>query len=146
LAFRRGLFLHSVPIIPILLFGVGSAAAVSCSSYASEAYCSGVAAVVVGTLLKEEADVVQIVIQVPPDTALALHRGGSEASVLPVAQVTASLGLTLEPIHPATDDPSLIRWFIVEVSDPNDVGQVIESLEQAGAVDAAYVKPPDELP
>jgi len=56
------------------------------------------------------------------------------------------LELALEPMHLETNDPVLQSYFIVEVPDSVTAQRVIERLQQSPAIEAAYVKPPDELP
>lgn len=89
----------------------------------------------------------QVVIQVTADVARALHQLGpptdeSEALV----QVMETSGLTLEPIHPGTDDPSLQTYFMADVEDPGTAQELINRLQQMPGIEAAYIKPPDELP
>ena len=57
-----------------------------------------------------------------------------------------AFGLTLEPMHRDTDDPTLQSYFVVEVPDHATAQRVMARLRQLEAVEAAYVKPPDELP
>jgi hypothetical protein len=59
-----------------------------------------------------------------------------------VVESAASLGLQLRPLHPGSDDPELTSWFVAETDD----GKVVSALRRMAGVDAAYVKPDDELP
>ncbi len=54
-------------------------------------------------------------------------------------------GLTLEAIHPKTNDPSLSRWFHAEV-DNEKAAEFVKVLQESPGVTAAYVKPPTEAP
>ncbi len=88
-----------------------------------------------------------VTVQVAVDVARALHQREpitvkSEA----LLRMVETFGLTLEPMHLDSDDPILRSYFIVEVSDRATAQRVMNSLRQSEAVEAAYVKPPDELP
>jgi hypothetical protein len=89
----------------------------------------------------------QITIRMTMAEALAYQKGQVAPPALQqVLRILDELGLTLTPIHPGATDPLLAPYFIVEVRDADQAGQVIERLRQIPAVEAAYVKPPDELP
>lgn len=89
----------------------------------------------------------QVIVQVSADVARALHRGGPPtANSEALLRMMETLGLTLQPMHPATHDPYLQSYLTVEVPDDATAQQVIDRLQQAATVEAAYVKPPDELP
>ena len=95
----------------------------------------------------EEARKMQVIIQVSPDLASALHKRVSptiESKEL-LSFIQAS-GLTLKPMHPDTEDLTLLNYFVVEVPDQATAQRVVEHLQQFAGVEAAYVKPPDELP
>lgn len=81
-----------------------------------------------------------IVVQLKLDRARLLHgmRGG-------IAQSVVS-GVALQPMHPGTDDPDLMRFFTVEVPDGASAEQVVARLQEDTEVEAAYLKPPDEMP
>ena len=59
-----------------------------------------------------------------------------------VVAAAASLGLQLRPMHPGSDDPELASWFIAETDD----SEVVSALRLIAGVEAAYLKPADELP
>src|SRR5215510_5737871 len=66
----------------------------------------------------KEAMTMQVVIQVSPDIARALHQrsppiGESET----LLRTIETFGLKLEPMHPDTNDPDLQSYFRVEVKD-----------------------------
>jgi hypothetical protein len=56
------------------------------------------------------------------------------------------LGLTLEPLHPGATDPELASQFFVTVPDERTAAEVSRRLGIQGAVEAAYLKPPDAAP
>ena len=89
----------------------------------------------------------QITVQLQADVARRLHqRGSPTAGSQELNQITNQLGVTLEPIHPGTEDPELTRYFTVEAPDQSTAERVIARLRQSKAVEAAYVKPPDATP
>jgi hypothetical protein len=63
-----------------------------------------------------------------------------------IVQATTELGVTLEPMHPGVEDPSLASFFMLEVADLASAERVIARLQGCEAVEAAYLKPPDALP
>ncbi len=88
-----------------------------------------------------------ITLQVRPDVSRALQqRGPPSAESEELLKTAANLGVSLEPIHPGAEDPLLISYFTVKVTDPDSVELVVDRLRQCRAVEAAYVKPPDALP
>lgn len=95
----------------------------------------------------EEVKTMQVVIQVTADVARPLHQLGppteqSEA----LLRMAETFGLTLKPIHPGTDDPELQTYFMVDVHDPETAQELTDRLQQMPGIEAAYIKPPDELP
>ncbi|MFC8126836.1 hypothetical protein [Streptomyces sp. NPDC057302] len=55
-------------------------------------------------------------------------------------------GVTAEPLHPGVGDPALIGWQRVAVPAGVDAEAVAAALRDHPAVEAAYVKPPADLP
>lgn len=55
-------------------------------------------------------------------------------------------GLVLRPMHPGVTDSELQAYFIVEAPEAVDTQVAVERIRACPAVQAAYVKPPDELP
>ncbi len=89
----------------------------------------------------------QITVQVSADVARALNQQGTpNADSQALLRTIETLGLTLKPMHPDTDDPNLQNYFTVEVQDAATAQRVADQLRQSDAIKAAYVKPPDELP
>jgi hypothetical protein len=96
---------------------------------------------------REEVRTMQVTVQVSADVARALHQQGPPtAESEGLLRITETFGLMLEPMHHDTDDPNLQSYFIVRVPDHATAQRVIDRLQQTVAVEAAYVKPPDELP
>jgi len=89
----------------------------------------------------------QVTIQVSADVAIALNqRGPPTAESRRLLRMIEIFGLTLEPMHLDTNDPNLQSYFTVEVPDYAIAQRVMDRLRQSEAVEAAYVKPPDDLP
>lgn len=89
----------------------------------------------------------QVVIQVSADVARALHQLGPPTKESEALRRTVETsGLTLKPIHPGTEDPNLQTYFIVEVQDPAAAQELVDRLQKLAGIEAAYIKPPDELP
>ena len=90
---------------------------------------------------------IRITVQVRPDVARALQGPRSRS---PEAEETeraaAELGTVLEPMHPGIADPVLATYFTVEVADPAAAERLLEELGANPAIEAAYIKPPDEAP
>ncbi|MGW7272808.1 hypothetical protein ACWGH5_20040 [Streptomyces sp. NPDC054864] len=55
-------------------------------------------------------------------------------------------GVTAEALHPGADDPVLVGWHRVAVPAGVDAEAVATALRGHPAVEAAYVKPPADLP
>lgn len=89
-----------------------------------------------------------IVVAVSPDVASMLHRGDAAGSIeaTTLLDLVSRLGGVLRPQHPRVDDPSLARWFLLEGPDDARAAQTAEALRDHPAVEAAYVKPSEELP
>lgn len=89
----------------------------------------------------------QVTVKVSAGTAPSLHQRGSlTAESEELLRIVETLGVTLEPMHPGTQDPDLMSYFIVEVADSEFAQHVIERLQQSPETEAAYIKPADELP
>ena len=89
--------------------------------------------------------VIQVIVQVSSDVAHELHIGESNTSE-ELRKMAKKLDISLKPMHPDSKDLLLEQYFIVEISETLSVEQVIKLLRQCKAVEAAYIKPPDELP
>ncbi|MFD7234407.1 hypothetical protein ACFWAT_03765 [Streptomyces syringium] len=55
-------------------------------------------------------------------------------------------GVTAEPLHPGGGDPDSARWLRVGVPADTDAEAVAAALRARPDVEAAYVKPPADLP
>lgn len=90
----------------------------------------------------------QFTVQVRQEVAPALHgRGSAPPEVVELRQRLAELGVTLELVHPGADDPVLAAYLTAEVPDDAELtARVRRILEESAVVEAAYAKPPDELP
>ena len=79
--------------------------------------------------------------------ALALQkRETTHPALQQILQILKELGLVLRPVHPGATDPLLAPYFTAEVRDIDQAEQVIQRLRQISVVEAAYVKPPAEMP
>ncbi len=58
----------------------------------------------------------------------------------------AEARLQILPLHPDTNDPNLSTFYTVEVADEAQAEQTLNRLRSSALVEAAYVKPADELP
>ncbi|MEV0117006.1 hypothetical protein AB0H77_27845 [Streptomyces sp. NPDC050844] len=84
----------------------------------------------------------RVQLRTPPPPAAA-----ATADVLDVRNLLERrFGVTAEPLHPGTDDPALIGWQRVAVPADRDAEAVATALRDHPAVEAAYVKPPADLP
>lgn len=63
-----------------------------------------------------------------------------------ILSVTHTLGVTLEPMHPATSEPELIKDFIVTGFSPGEENNIRKALLSCSGVLGAYSKPPAEEP
>lgn len=63
-----------------------------------------------------------------------------------VIQAAREAGVELRPLHPGVDDPLLAGMLGAQVADAEAARRAAERLRAHPAVDAAYLKPADELP
>jgi hypothetical protein len=88
-----------------------------------------------------------ITVQVRPDVATALTRPqASSPETQQLLSMAKELGVTLEPLHPGTRDPTLATYFHVTVPDAATAERVLARLRQSATVESAYLKPADALP
>ena len=90
---------------------------------------------------------IQVTVQVSADVARILHqRGAPTTESKELLKIAEEFGVVLEPMHPGAEDPLLTPYFMVEVPDSTTAERVIAHLRRSTAVEAVYLKPPDELP
>ena len=95
----------------------------------------------------EEVMTMYVTVQVSPEVARVLNeQAPATTESQELLKITEELGVVLEPVHPDIDDPLLATFFRAEVPDSATAEQVIARLRQSNSVEAAYLKPPDELP
>lgn len=89
----------------------------------------------------------QVTVQVSPNVARSRRQlSPSTEESEELLRVMETFALKLEPLHHNTDDSVLLSYFTVEVQDNTTAQRMIDRLQQLEAVEAAYIKPPDELP
>jgi hypothetical protein len=86
----------------------------------------------------------EIYLQLELAAARALHAGRPHPPADEVARTVRALGLRLEPLHPGAPD-ELLPYFIAR-GECGEVASALAALRQCRAVEAAYIKPPDEAP
>lgn len=90
---------------------------------------------------------IQVIIQVRVDVALSLHKRNPATQVSrELQQISRELGVVLKPMHPGSQDPLLCPYFIVDFSDPAAADRIIARFQRSKAIEAAYLKPLDEMP
>jgi len=89
----------------------------------------------------------QITVIVRKDVASEIARRQPASSAAKELMATIEqLGVTLESMHPGTNDPLLATYFSITVPNSTTAEQVIAQLQHNAAVDSVYLKPPDALP
>ncbi len=89
----------------------------------------------------------EVSVQLRPDVAKALQgQGPVSAEARDVELAGEELGVRLVPTHPRAEDLTLVRHFRVLVEDDQDAVRVAAALREHAGVEAAFVKPPAELP
>jgi hypothetical protein len=99
------------------------------------------------TWLSKDEMKIQVIIIVSANAARSLQQKGEPTTgSKELLMITEELGVLLEPVHPGSDDPLLTPYFMVEVPDSTTAECVITHLRKSKAIEAAYIKPPDEFP
>lgn len=80
------------------------------------------------------------------ELVLSLKEETTPREYLAVVDAVERYGGTFAPMHPGEEDPSLSRFFVVDVPDASQVDEAARALADLEGVEAAYVKPPDALP
>ena len=88
-----------------------------------------------------------ITISLTESAARALHHlSASTPASSEILSTAHALGVALDPMHPATTEPELIRDFVVTGYSPDEEDSVKEALLRCREVLGAYSKPPAEEP
>jgi hypothetical protein len=87
-----------------------------------------------------------VYVQLQPAVARGLHAAGVATVAAAVQGIAAQFGTALRPLHPGVEDAALMPFFLAEVPDRATADRLIASLRTHESVEAAYVKPPDEMP
>jgi hypothetical protein len=94
----------------------------------------------------------EIYLQLELAAARALHTGRPYPPADEVERAARALGLSLEPLHPGAPD-ELLPHFVArgaggELGSQDEAQplRALAALRQCRAVEAAYIKPPDEAP
>jgi hypothetical protein len=88
-----------------------------------------------------------ITIRVQTEVAFELQNHQSNTNATQeLLKTLAELEVTLEPMHPGADSPSLAPYFTVAVPNAEAAEQVLDRLQACEAVEGAYIKPPDAMP
>jgi hypothetical protein len=89
----------------------------------------------------------QLTVQLSQQASPSLARGeAATPEVGELLRLGQELGIRFRPLHPGTADPRLASYFTVEVPDAVAAQRVMARLRESRAVEAAYLKPPAELP
>ncbi len=90
---------------------------------------------------------IEVVVRLRTDEAAALRARSPDTPALrAVLEAAAELGVALDPADSAAAGSALAGWFVAYVADPDLAQEVVDRLAQCDAVEAAYIKPPAELP
>jgi hypothetical protein len=90
---------------------------------------------------------VEVTVKLPLNIARALRgRAPPMAKSSELAGVIDSLGVKMEPLHPDAETPELMSYFKITTSSREVAQHVIDAIQQREEVEAAYIKPPDEMP
>jgi hypothetical protein len=97
----------------------------------------------------------RVIVQLQEDAAMELQQGQVDRTISSVTgasqtkellDAAAGLGVQLEPLHPGQTHPLLTPYFMVEVADREAAQKVIDSLSRFPIVEAAYLKPEEQMP
>ncbi len=91
----------------------------------------------------------EISLQITDDVARVLHQHqpSSHAKADELLRTLNSHGLTLRPVHPETDVPSLRRHFVATIPDESsDIEGVLEHIRSLDGVEGVYIKPKEDIP
>ncbi len=88
---------------------------------------------------------VELTIQFREVDATSVHSGFPSPPAKAIADAVQAHGMVLRPMHPGATG-SQATWFVVDVPNPVQAQEMLEAIRSLDAVDAAYLKPRDELP
>jgi len=89
----------------------------------------------------------QATVQVTAEAARALQGPPSAAQrANPLLDFLVQHNLALAPMHKGAADPELRSFYVMELPDSVNPDLLLDRLRSMPGVEAAYVKPPDELP
>lgn len=90
---------------------------------------------------------IEVVVRVRDPEAGALRGNAADSPAsIDLLQATSELGIALDPVDAEAEATPLAGYFRAWVADPEYAREVIERLSHCEAVDAAYIKPPAEVP
>lgn len=89
----------------------------------------------------------RVVVQVVPEAVQPLRRNDSHSpEIRELARLLSEFHATLRPTHSESRDPDLSTWFETDAPDASTAEHIASMLNRNDAVQAAYVKPPEEAP
>lgn len=96
----------------------------------------------------------RVMIQLREDAAMEMHNQSgqmaesaqSNPEMERLRKATEELGVRLEPVHPGQTHPLLTPFFMIEVPDQETADKTIRRLRRFKIVEAAYIKPDEQLP
>jgi len=88
----------------------------------------------------------QITMRLRPDVAEDVQKGTQSGPSKELFQTARELGISLQAMHPDTNDPNLMSYFVINIAASNDAELIAQRLRQCPGVEAAYLKPADEAP
>jgi len=90
---------------------------------------------------------IEVVVRIRDPEAASLRRGAVDSAALrDLSGATSELGIALDPMDDTGASGPLAGYFQVWVADPEYAREVVERLSRCAAVEAAYIKPPAEVP
>jgi len=90
---------------------------------------------------------IEVIIQLAEDVSLSLQNNtNSTGNSQQLLNLMSELNVKINPLHPGTKDPSLITWFSIKLPDETKADEAVKRLKMCKGVEAAYKKPPMELP
>lgn len=101
---------------------------------------------VISTSEKERTKI-YITIKVSEEMARNLHqRGSSTPELKELIKLEKEFNVAIEPMHPYSDNSRLDPYFVVRIPEHATTEEMLTRFRQCKMIEAAYIKPPDELP